>query len=64
MMTLVNQKIIKCINYSNSCKSKFKILVMGLIHVGVLYSFRSGTLHYIGCRLFRGMVVEIGKPSK
>ena len=29
-----------------------KILVMGLIHVNVLYSSRSGTLHYIGCRLF------------
>ena len=39
-----------------------KILVMGLIHVGVLYSSRSGTLHYIGCRLFRGNT-EIGKAA-
>ena len=35
---------------------------MGLIHVGVLYSSRSGTLHYIGCRLFRDST-EIGRAA-
>ena len=39
-----------------------KVLITGFLSIGVLYSTFSGTLHWIGIRLFRGST-EIGMPS-